>query len=241
MKTRTANWLQEATRLLDLGLSVIPLHSPDLPPSAKVDERNIGKAPLVRWQEYQDHRPSVRDIRDWARRWPRANLGVVTGAISSVIVLDSDGREGASTLEGLGPLPRTWRVSTGHGKHIWFKHPGGDVKNFSRRLPGLDLRADGGYVVVPPSRHRIGRDYRWLVAPEDTALAEPPDWLIQLIGSPPGNPMPIVAPGGWVAEALLEGVPEGSRDSTCTPFGGLLPRLWRQSSNDHSDPQQHFR
>jgi len=222
MKARAGTWLQEATRLLDLGLSVIPLHSPDLPLSAKVDEGTVGKAPLVRWQAYQDRRPTVREIRDWARRWPRANLGVVTGAISGVIVLDVDGREGANTLQGLGPLPRTWRVSTGDGEHLWFKHPGADVRNFTRKLPGLDLRANGGYVAAPPSRHRTGRDYEWFVAPEDTPLAEPPEWLIQLVGASPSSAMPVLAPGGWVAEALLEGVPEGSRDSTCTRLAGFF-------------------
>src|SRR5712664_1568935 len=114
MKTRTANWLQEATRLLDLGLAVIPLHGPDLPTPTDIDQRSIGKRPLIRWQAYQERLPSIQEVREWGRQWPRANLGVVTGAISGVIVLDSDGQQGADTLQGLGPIPRTWRVSTGH-------------------------------------------------------------------------------------------------------------------------------
>lgn len=220
----TANWLREATRLRNLGLAVIPLHSPDLPTAPAGDKKHsIGKTPLVRWQEYQERLPSVQEICEWGRRWPDANLGVVTGLISGVIVLDSDGHEGANTLEDLGPIPRTWRDTTGRGEHLWFKHPGGVIRNFTRRLPGLDLRADGGYVVVPPSRHRTGRPYRWVVAPEDVAPAEPPDWLTQLVGAPqPASPPSELTPGGWVAEALLQGAPEGSRDSTCTRLAGFF-------------------
>lgn len=221
MKTQVANWLREATRLLDLGLAVIPLHSPGLPSPAHIDRRSIGKTPLIRWRKYQERLPSTQEVQKWAHRWPDANLGVVTGAISGVIVLDIDGREGANTLQDLGSLPRTWRVSTGDGEHLWFKHPAGDVRNFTRKLPGLDLRATGGYVVVPPSRHRTGRQYEWLDAPEDVDLADPPDWLIQLVGSP-GSTMPIVTPGGWVAEALLGGVPKGERDSMCTRLAGFF-------------------
>ena len=63
MKPRTPKWLQAASTLRDRGLSVLPLHSPDLPNSTEGDEeRSIGKKPLVQWQEYQERLPSVEEI-----------------------------------------------------------------------------------------------------------------------------------------------------------------------------------
>ncbi len=57
-------------------------------------------------------------------------------------------------------VPLTPRCETGSGMHYYFKHPGGEVRNSAGRLgPGLDIRADGGYVVAPPSRHPNGRTY----------------------------------------------------------------------------------
>jgi len=62
------------------------------------------------------------------------------------------------------------------------------MRNFVKKPPGLDLRGDGGYVVVPPSLHETGVAYEWVVTPDDTPLADAPDWLQELIARPNSQP-----------------------------------------------------
>lgn len=97
-------------------------------------------------------------IREWWRRWPRANIGIRTGAVSGIIVLDIDARHGGfdtlACLEILHdrlPVTLTVRTPSG-GEHRYFAHPGDVLPNSAGKLgPGLDVRGDGGYVVAPPS------------------------------------------------------------------------------------------
>ena len=107
-------------------------------------------------------------IRAWWTRCPEANIGLATGKGSGLIVLDVDPDKGGfETLSALirrhGPLPETFVVHTGGGGlHFYFRHPGGKVSNSSGMIgPGLDIRGDGGYVLLPPSVHATSRDYAW--------------------------------------------------------------------------------
>lgn len=101
-------------------------------------------------------------IRRWWRQYPNANIAVATGAPSGVFVLDVDGPEGEAALAALeaqnAPLPVTYMVRTGKGRHIYFQHLPG-LKNSVRFAPGLDTRSDGGYVVGPGSVHANGSVY----------------------------------------------------------------------------------
>ena len=128
-------------------------------------------------------------IRRWWGRWPWANIGVATGAASGLVVVDVDPRSGGTEslarLQALmGSLPATLTAATGGGGwHLFFTHPGVEVRNTAGRLPGvaeplsgLDLRGDGGYVVAAPSRHASGGTYRWDGDPAGP-LAAPPAWL----------------------------------------------------------------
>ena len=141
-----------------------------------------GKKPLTHdgfWDASVD--PDV--VGRWWSRWPAANVGVPTGERSGLLVLDVDPRDGgAASLteleEAFGPLPRTTRARTGGGgEHVFFRYPGeagGEVRNSASWLgPGLDVRGEGGYVVVPPSR--TGGEYRWT---HRAPLVEAPAWLL---------------------------------------------------------------
>jgi hypothetical protein len=112
--------------------------------------------------------------------YPEANLAVATGAVSNLVVLDADGGAGLAALRELD-LPSTWRARTGRGEHVFFSHPGVPTQNRTGLKPGLDVRGDGGYVILPPSRHRSGDRYRWIVAPEDAPLAPLPASLLALL------------------------------------------------------------
>ena len=70
---------------------------------------------------------------------------------------------------------------TGKGRHILLRHPGGIIRNFARKLPGLDLRGDGGYIVAAPSLHQNGNRYEWSTRPDEAELASPPAWLAELL------------------------------------------------------------
>jgi hypothetical protein len=179
------SWLNTALRYAERGLAVIPLHGVDDRGTCRCgqpDCRSPGKHPLTAHGLKEASRDPLT-LRDWWELWAEANVAVVTGVASGVIVLDVDGKPGVSALEALPSLPATWHSRTGRGEHYWFRHPGGIVPNAVRLRPGLDLRGDGGYVVVPPSRHVSGRSYAWIVGPEDAELADPPDWLLDLARS----------------------------------------------------------
>lgn len=155
------------------------------------------KHPLTRHGVHDASTDPAR-IRRWWRRWPAANIGVATGAASGVAVVDVDpgsgGRRSLDAVRAAGyDLPPT-RVafSGGGGFHLFYRLPaGGRVANTVGRLPGvaiplpgIDLRGDGGYIVVAPSSHLSGRRYRWSGVASELVLL--PRWLWQ-----PPAPAPI--------------------------------------------------
>jgi len=119
--------------------------------------------------------------------YPGANIGIATGNISGFFVLDVDGPEGEESLKILeekhGPLPRTVQErSGGGGRHFFFKNPPSiDIRPKVRLLPGLDVRGNGSYIVVAPSKHISGGTYKWIVDPFHNKIADPPAWLINFV------------------------------------------------------------
>jgi putative DNA primase/helicase len=169
----------------------------------------------------------------WTSR-PDANVGVATGAVSSIFVLDVDPQHGGDEsftklVAEHGALPATRTVKTGGGgRHYYFKHPGATVRNSAKKLgAGLDVRGDGGYVVAPPSNHKSGGTYEWL---DERDPADAPAWLLALVVAPPETTTAAAskertdfgADGGTryglqalAEEALeVESAPEGSRNET---------------------------
>jgi putative DNA primase/helicase len=121
--------------------------------------RDAGKHPIGWLVPHGVHDATTNEstIRRWWTDEPNANIGIATGAVSGIIVLDVDGEDGEASLAALerehGPLPETPTVLTGKGRHLYFAHPGVPVPNRVRVALGLDVRGDGGYVVAPPSIH----------------------------------------------------------------------------------------
>lgn len=139
-----------------------------------------GKTPLTT-NGHLDATCDEAAICAWWRRWPNANIGVRTGAQSSLTVVDVDGDEGerlfALLEERFGTLPPTAESTTGKGRHLWYAVPEGSGPVPSSTGKGLDIRGDGGYVIAPPSVHPNGRRYEW----DDTSeqqFAEAPQWLL---------------------------------------------------------------
>ncbi|HYM01447.1 MAG TPA: bifunctional DNA primase/polymerase [Stellaceae bacterium] len=198
------------------GWSVIPL-------------RPASKLPAIRWDRHQRAHADEAAVQDWVRRWPDLNIGIVTGAVSGLVVVDidrrHDGVESLAALERLyGPLPSTVEAVTGGGgRHLYFAAPPTGLRNRAGVAAGVDLRGEGGMVVAPPSIHPSGGRYRWRPGHEPGALplAVLPHWLIRLAGDRPAGQGHGLA--HWRA-LVREGVEEGRRNNTIASFAGHL--LW---------------
>ena len=96
------------------------------------------------------------------RAVPGGMLAVRTGTISDLAVVDIDPRNGGAVLPELMPPTRCVRTGSG-GWHLYYRHPGGTLAAKLHGHPGIDVKADGGYVVAPPSIHPCTRQpYRWI-------------------------------------------------------------------------------
>jgi hypothetical protein len=170
-------------------------------------------------------------------RWtiaPQANIGIPTGEVSGFVVLDVDPRHGGDDalwdLERKhGPLPKTVRqITGGGGEHILFRHVPGLRNSAGKIAPGLDIRADGGYIVVSPSVHESGKRYAWDVDhhPCDVAIADAPAWLLELAQPPQRADGAIVGHDpGW-AQLFCQPCPEGQRNDTLARLTGYLLRKY---------------
>jgi putative DNA primase/helicase len=129
-----------------------------------------------------------RQIIDWWTLNPSYNIGITTGVESNLFVLDADGATGLLAIEERGlketpPSVRTGRIDG--GTHFYFRYPKDiSVRNFVGKVPGLDVRGNGGYVIGAGSKHKTGSTYEWINSPNDYDLPEAPKWLIDLLTEP---------------------------------------------------------
>jgi hypothetical protein len=121
-------------------------------------------------------------LKRWFARGYPYNVGIRTGLLSGVLVVDVDGILGKTSLQRLcheyGPLPKTLASRTARGGHLWFAIDVPVPSSIGRVAPNIDIRANGGYVVAPPSIHPDGPVYEWI--DYSVPLAPAPDWLITL-------------------------------------------------------------
>jgi len=167
------------------------------------------KCPLS-WKEYQNTRANHELLEYWFLD-NDYHIGIVTGKISGIVVVDLDSEEGKKRFFSLD-LKASPTVLTGKGLHIYFKHPmDREVRNFQKRpgLEGIDLRGDGGYVVAPPSIHPNGTKYRWKkgFSPIDLAVA---DFPLDKFFSNNYNPI----------KPLYQGVSKGGRNNSLARMCG---------------------
>ena len=143
------------------------------------------KRPALKWKVLQDRAITKDDLSDWYAKFS-GGLGVITGAISSIVVIETDGLAGETVLDTYesmyGPLPETLIVQSGsrRGLHRYFRHPGHPVKTTANKHIKIDIRGDGGYCVLPPSLHKSGKRYEVVHDAEPAAL---PEGLLEFIAS----------------------------------------------------------
>ncbi len=144
------NNLQAALHYLEKGFSVIPIR-PD-------------KKPFTQWTEFQRRLATEAEIREWWDKWPKANVGIVTGEISGVFVVDCDNEEAYQKIQEL--LPDNFVsciVKSPRGYHIYlFYSASQTIGNATGIMPGVDIRGEGGYIIAPPSINAEGKAYSWM-------------------------------------------------------------------------------
>lgn len=191
--------LNAAIHYAKSGYAVFPLHNlVDSGKKLRCSCRNwlfckkVAKHPRTR----NGHNDATTDelmIREWWKKYPDANIGLLTGIQTGVLVLDIDIKTGGEySLEIMQEdyktvmndeyeyLPATLTAITGSGgRHLYFNYPS-DLRiiscSASDIADGLDIRANGGYVVAPPSKHLSGNDYSWFGV--NTLIEPAPNWLI---------------------------------------------------------------
>jgi hypothetical protein len=138
----SAPTLHAGLTYLNRGWSVIPICPGE-------------KTPLIEWKPFQDRLASEDELMEWCDQWPTMNIAIVTGKLSGLAVIDIDeGKGGVESIRGAKiQLPPTRKVKTPHGWHFYYPyddrlHTVAPVPG----LPGVDIRAEGGYVLAPPSR-----------------------------------------------------------------------------------------
>jgi hypothetical protein len=204
----------------------------------------VTKKPLIKTgADHAEHASTdPEQIEQWLQRWPGCGIGMPTGAASGVVVIDADrkhdGEASLAELEAvLGQLPRDREVRTQHsGLHVYLAHPrdgtrikstAGAIGPLGRLLcgrSGVDVRADGGIVVLPPS---LG--YRWIRDEDDPLPLLPLLWLaaIQGAGEPPPPRRPRSAPRRdgehrWSPPERGPTIPDGCRSDALYRRGVML-------------------
>ena len=146
-----------------------------------------GKIPRIKeGNGFKDATLDANVINHWWDKWPNANIGIPTGKVTGLFVLDVDVKNGKSGKESLaalisqyGGLPETRKhLTPSGGFHLLFNYPGYEVPSRNGHIgDGLDIKGDGGYVVAPPS---LIDDGKYEVENADVPLADAPEWLVTL-------------------------------------------------------------
>jgi hypothetical protein len=185
--TRTDELVEACERLTKLGWLVFPA---------------ANKKPLTP-NGFYDASSNMKTIRRWWEQHPDAQVAVRTGATTDTAVIDVDPRHAGhlalSDLEAEhNRVPDTVESITGSGgRHLFYAYPGGDLRSGVDVLgPGIDIRANGGYVIVPPSLHESGQYYEWEAAsdPWEAEIVPFPAWALDLIAKSKAQPAPVAHP-----------------------------------------------
>jgi hypothetical protein len=148
--------LEYALFYVSYGLSVIPLKPGE-------------KTPLIKWEKYQEEPPSTAEVQKWFDG-SNNNIAIICGKVSgNLVVIDFDDagvyekflHEVESDAELKDIIGSTWLVKTGKGFHIYLRVDT-DKPVKTGKLPKIDIKGEGGYVVAPPSLHPSGKHYEFV-------------------------------------------------------------------------------
>lgn len=204
-----------AINYLTYGLSPIPCYLP------WKDEKHTRahKKCYIKWGQFQNRIAELEEIIDWWTQYPMAQLGIVNGKISDVFTLDLDVGYDRQEIEKLNLPKDTWIDQTpSGGYHVYFKYPKDrEIGNCTGLFKNVDIRAEGGIVVIPPSTYRDGRPYKWINSPDKYTLKDAPESLLNLISN-----------GKTKREfkKFINGAGSGIRNNSATQIAGKLLRAY---------------
>jgi hypothetical protein len=194
-----------------MGFLVVPMHTAQRDRGCSCADASCsdpGKHRRLRgWQRLATTAPAV--VGEWWRRWPQANLALVTGRRFDVLDLDGEqGKDALRAVLSIAPLEHRGSVARtgGGGWHLLYAPTG--LGNRVGLLPGMDWRGQGGLIVAPPSRHASGHRYTW-IRPLTATLPEVPVGLRRLLTPPPTQRTTLppttapAGPGGGYGRAAL--------------------------------------
>lgn len=201
---------ERALQYISMGFSIVPI-------------RKGGKAPAVKWEDFQKKQPTEEEIDSWIE-WigDDINLGIVTGKVSNLIVVDVDKNKITGELGDVSDLPPTTEAITGSGgRHLYYRYPEGEeVSNSAGIRPNVDIRAEGGQVVAPGSIHSNGNEYKWKLPMQPVAVF--PIDKFKEKPRPQQQQDKGVASRDW---SLTEGgVSEGGRNHAAASYAGKIQR-----------------
>lgn len=196
---------------LKQGMSVIPVLPRD-------------KRPAQQWKQFQDRYADDDEVARWWEQWPDANIGIVTGSISGISVIDVDGQAGLDSINEHQIRPPTTRViKTPKGWHLYYQYRE-DWHTGAGFLPGIDVRNDGGYVVAPPSQIN-GNAYEVLRDLPVAAITLPITAFQKHSRAVAGTPEEREARPNWVSDAIEHGASQPGRNDTATRLVGYFHSL----------------
>lgn len=230
-----------------LGWPVLPLHTPMPVPSfsdCSCGHRtcsSVGKHPRTA-HGVHDATTDLEQIMEWWDEWPDANIGIATGVVSNLIVVDVDPRNGGDesfkelTARHGKPSMGLSAWTGGGGYHLFFKYK--DQPVVYRPAKGIEIKADGGYIVAAPSLHASGEYYRWRVAPHPDldSLTRAPSWCFGFYNTPatgPGSNLTKLDPKRIVKS--------GERNSELARLMGRWRRVGMTESEMHAAGAVHNR
>ena len=190
---------------------------------------SVGKHPASK-RGYKDATTDRAKLEEWFGCNSKFNVGIATGKVSAIVVLDVDPKNGGNaSLAALeaqyGKLPDTWTVKTGGGgRHFYFAYPSFDVPSSHSSIgAGLDFQSDGSLVVASPSLHASGARYEFVknFEPESFPIAPTPRWLEELALN--AKSVRVNSDADW-QNFVSEGVHEGNRNDAITRLAGHLLR-----------------
>lgn len=192
-----------ALTYLDYGLSIIPV--------------NTKKQPIIPYKEYYERKATKEEVQAWFEKYQNLQLGLLTGAISGISVIDIDIRNGGSNEQYKDIITPTVQTGSG-GWHYYFKYEKG-IGSKPNVFPGIDIKSDKGFVVIPPSRSVKGR-YEWIRSIFDTPLVPLPGHILKIYDEETyQNVLSVFNP------QIVQGANEGNRNNSAAQYiGHLLTR-----------------
>lgn len=210
--------LEKALALHEKGFAVIPCRLTNL------ENGKVNKQPVIKWQEYQKIRPNRSLVEYWfGEKYKGYDIGAVTGGTHGYFVIDLDTGWSEEDRKKMNLTATLTESTPSGGTHLYYRHPGGTflTKTKGGVLPHIDVRGDGGFIVMAPSTYPDGRKYEWI---NDLPIAIPSKETLAFVEDKQGHDRADFS-------GLFEGLPPGGRTDAAISIAGALlfyqpPHQW---------------